>query len=167
MGGKPTPLASRVEPTLDATAENIPAEAAGKTPLLIRWTGFLTAAETGDYKVGLLADGFSQVTVVGKPVAMNYLTNGAEKKLGRVHLEKGKKVELAVQYGQMGQSKVRAQLIWSPVDLQPMPEALAAARDADVVVAVVGITSQLEGEEFSVFSPLHRINIEAECLHFV
>ena len=41
-------------------------------------------------------------------------------------------------------------LMWSKVDLKPSAEAIAAARDADVVVAVVGITSELEGEEMQV-----------------
>ena len=44
-------------------------------------------------------------------------------------------------------------LVWKKIDLKPQPEALAAARDADVVVAVVGITSELEGEEMKVSEP--------------
>ncbi len=43
-----------------------------------------------------------------------------------------------------------ARLVWSKVDLKPNPAAVAAAKDADVVVAVVGITSELEGEEMQV-----------------
>ena len=35
----------------------------------------------------------------------------------------------------------------------PSPEAVAAAKNADVVIAVVGITSQLEGEEMPVSEP--------------
>ena len=50
----------------------------------------------------------------------------------------------------MGEGTLRTQLIWSRVNLKPSPEAVAAARDSDVVVAVVGITSQLEGEEMQV-----------------
>jgi beta-glucosidase len=42
---------------------------------------------------------------------------------------------------------------WSQADLTPQPEAIEAAKDADVVVAVVGITSQLEGEEMKVDVP--------------
>ncbi len=40
--------------------------------------------------------------------------------------------------------------MWSKVDPKPSPDAVAAAKDADVVVAVVGITSELEGEEMPV-----------------
>jgi beta-glucosidase len=42
---------------------------------------------------------------------------------------------------------------WSQADLTPQPEAIKAAKNADVVVAVVGITSSLEGEEMKVDEP--------------
>lgn len=39
------------------------------------------------------------------------------------------------------------------VDLRPRPEAIAAATQTDVVVAVLGISSELEGEEMQVSEP--------------
>jgi beta-glucosidase len=42
---------------------------------------------------------------------------------------------------------------WTQADLTPEPKAIDAARSADVVVAVVGITSRLEGEEMKVDEP--------------
>jgi beta-glucosidase len=47
----------------------------------------------------------------------------------------------------------RLQLIWAKVDDDVSPEALTATRGADLVVAVVGITSRLEGEEMPVSIP--------------
>jgi beta-glucosidase len=44
-------------------------------------------------------------------------------------------------------------MIWARSNTAPSAEALAAARNADVVIAVVGITSQLEGEEMPVSEP--------------
>jgi beta-glucosidase len=44
-------------------------------------------------------------------------------------------------------------LIWSKVSNIPSPEAIAAAKNADAVIAVVGITSSLEGEEMPVTEP--------------
>ena len=46
-----------------------------------------------------------------------------------------------------------ADLIWAKVTAHLEPEAIAAAKNADVVVAVVGITSELEGEEMPVNEP--------------
>ncbi len=50
----------------------------------------------------------------------------------------------------MTSGPVGAQLIWSKYDPKPSPEAVAAAKKADVVIAVLGITSELEGEEMPV-----------------
>ena len=74
-------------------------------------------------------------------------------KLGRVHLQKGQKVSLDVNYGTTGKRSRMAQLIWARVNNSPSPEAVAAARNADVVIAVVGISSELEGEEMPVSEP--------------
>ena len=143
----PKPIVSRVETSLDMTEASLPAEAKGNKGLFVQWSGFLTPKQSGDYQLGVLADGFAAATVDGKQVALEYMTVGAEAKMGRMHLEKGQKVSLQVMYSPMGGGKPRAQLIWEPVDMAPKPEAVAAAKNADVVVAVVGITSQLEGEE--------------------
>jgi beta-glucosidase len=56
-------------------------------------------------------------------------------------------------YSKMGDGEPTAQLIWAKVNNAPSPEALAAAKNADVVIAVVGITSKLEGEEMPVSEP--------------
>jgi beta-glucosidase len=45
---------------------------------------------------------------------------------------------------------------WTATDLTPDPAAVAAAKNADVVIAVVGITSRLEGEEMKVDEPGFR-----------
>src|SRR5262249_60507483 len=58
-----------------------------------------------------------------------------------------------VQYGPADSGKPLARLIWAPVNDTPDPAAIAAAREADVVVAVLGITSRLEGEEMPVDQP--------------
>jgi beta-glucosidase len=71
-------------------------------------------------------------------------------KVGHIHLEQGKKVAIKVVYSRTKPGPARAQLIWSKYDPAPDPSAIAAAKNADVVVAVLGITSQLEGEEMPV-----------------
>jgi beta-glucosidase len=44
-------------------------------------------------------------------------------------------------------------LIWAKVNNAPSPQAVTAAKNADVVIAAVGITSELEGEEMPVNEP--------------
>ena len=150
---KPTLLATRQVAAVDLKPEDIPQEASGKSPLLVEWTGFLTPTETGDFNLGVRVEGtFAMASVDGKPVAQEFVLGqpGMHAKVGRVHLEQGKKVTIKVNYAQSAPGPTQAQLIWSKYDPKPSPEAVAAAKNADVVVAVLGITSELEGEEMPV-----------------
>ncbi|MGB2627587.1 MAG: glycoside hydrolase family 3 C-terminal domain-containing protein [Candidatus Acidiferrum sp.] len=152
-GPQRTVLTERPVNNLDLKAEDIPQEAAGKYPLRIEWSGFLTPTETGDYTVGVrLQGGFARVEVDGKPLAHGWVggDEAPQVRAGHIHLEQGKKVYLRVGYGQGSAGPLMAQLIWSKYDPRPSPEAIQAAKGADVVVAVLGITSELEGEEMPV-----------------
>ena len=153
FGGKPTVLATREVDALDLKPEDVPPEATGKFPLMVEWNGFLTPTETGEFNLGVRVEGaFARLLVDGKPVAQEFVMGqtGMQAKVGRVQLEKGKKVSIKVNYGQTKAGPTKAQLIWSKYDPQPTAEALAAAKEADVVIAVLGITSELEGEEMPV-----------------
>lgn len=151
FGGTHTVLATRPAATVDFKTGDIPAEASGQHPLRIEWNGFITAAETGDYNVGIrFQGGFTRVVVDGKPVAMSWGSQDVQVKMGRVHLEQGKKASLKVDCSQNGSEPVLAQLLWKKYDPKPTAQASAAAKNADVVVAVLGITSDLEGEEMPV-----------------
>jgi len=152
-GPQRTVLAERQENNLDLKADEIPQEVSGKYPLRIEWTGFLTPTETGDYTIGVrLQGGFARIEVDGKSVAHGWVGDdeAPQVRAGHIHLEQGKKVYLKVGYGQGHAGPVKAQLIWSKYDPRPNPQAIQAAKDADVVVAVLGITSELEGEEMPV-----------------
>ena len=145
-------LATRTVSTVDLNSENVPQEAASTYPLSVDWAGFLTVNETGDYSIGVRASGnFVMVLVDGKPLAMQYLdSERSQSKVGHIHLEQGKKTALEVRYRQTKPGPTQAQLIWAKYDPKPDPAAIDAAKNADVVVAVMGITSQLEGEEMAV-----------------
>jgi beta-glucosidase len=147
---KPTPLTSRVEPGLNLNEGNLPEQAKGTHGLWVEWSGLLNPIATGDYLLGIKADGFARVSVDDRQVTRVF---GEPSGLGRVHLEKGRPVKLDVTYGRIGEGKTAARLIWAPVNNAPDPTAIAAAKNADVVIAVVGITSRLEGEEMPVDEP--------------
>ena len=151
-GGEVTPLAIRQVTAIDLKAADIPEEASGKYPLRVEWSGFLTPTETGEYSIGVRIDGgFARLFVDGKSVAQQFNNGeGTRTKVGRVHLEQGKKVTLKFDYAQGAAGPTHAQLVWSKYDPKPTTEAVAAAKNADVVIAVLGITSELEGEEMQV-----------------
>jgi beta-glucosidase len=150
---KSTVLATRQVNQVDLRTEDIPQELADKYPRRAEWNGFLTPTETGDYTIGIrLAGGFARVLLDGKPVAEGWAgaEDGSQIKAGHVHFEQGTRVTLKVDYSQASAGPVRAQLIWSKYDPTPSREAVESARNADVVIAVLGITSELEGEEMPV-----------------
>jgi beta-glucosidase len=147
------PLAERIDPTIDAGARPLPAAVAQVHPLAIHWDGMIVVAETGDYNLGLKAEGFFRVQLNGKNVTSSYGGDASEAKLGRVHLEAGKPAALHVEYTPPETGAPFAQLVYAKVDLRPQSAAIAAARNADVVVAVLGISSELEGEEMEVSEP--------------
>jgi beta-glucosidase len=147
------PAATGMAATLDASSLKLPPETATVHPLVIRYDGSITAPETGDYNLGLKASGFFRVQLDGKNVTNSFDADPSVARLGRVHLEAGKPAILHVDYSLRENSKPNAVLEWSKVDLSPNPEAIEAAKNADVVVAVLGITSELEGEEMQVSEP--------------
>ena len=112
-------------------------------PVSMLKAGSLTAPETGDYRIGVTSNGTARISVAGQLIALTY--GGTS--MGRVHLEKGVPVKLEVS------APPEARLFWHRVSDVPDPAAVAAARNADVVVVVVGITSALEGEEMPVSEP--------------
>ena len=152
LQGKGTVLATRRMSNVDLQSGDIPQEASARYPLSVEWNGFLTANETGEYSLGLRGRGdFAMVLIDGKPLAMQYLdSEHSQAKAGHLHLEQGKKVSVKVRYRLSKAGPVEAQLIWSRYNPRPSSEAVTSAKNADVVVAVLGITSDLEGEEMPV-----------------
>ncbi|PYV63719.1 MAG: beta-glucosidase, partial [Acidobacteria bacterium] len=153
FGEKPIVLATRQVTDVEVNPNDVPRETSGKYPLFITWSGFLTPNETGDYNLGARIEGtLARVYVEDKTVAQEFAGDapGAHAKVGRVHLEAGKKVAIKFEYAITKPGPMQAQFIWAKYDPRPSPEAVAAAKNADVVVAVLGITSELEGEEMPV-----------------
>jgi len=152
-GASATPIASRTEPNVKLNDSNLPPEIVGRKAFGVQWSGSLTPTESGDYILGMRCEGFARLTVDGKQVAVAFGGGGGlASGVGRVHLEKGHKVAISISYGSTN-GKPHAELIWTKVNNAPSPEAVAAAKNADVVIAIVGITSQLEGEEMPVSEP--------------
>ncbi len=94
-------------------------------------------------------DGF-RLWLDGKLLVEDWTTHGASTKMSSVKLEKGHKYALRAEYFQATGDAI-AQLVWNnELAEKPTDDAVAAARKADLVIAVVGITSDLEGEEMNV-----------------
>jgi beta-glucosidase len=112
----------------------------------VRWTGFLKPTKSGPYRVGLVG-AYNRLWLDGKLIADDMVLQEENPTVTTVQLEKGHRYTLKLELGQGGSG---TKLVWLPIDTDPTGKAVAAAKNADAVVAVVGITSQLEGEEMKV-----------------
>ena len=116
----------------------------------VRWTGFLTPAESGNYRLGL--DGsIDRLWLESKMIVDDSKNHDSRPAVAEVALEKGHRYALKIEYFQGRARGVK--LVWTRLSPDPVADAVAAAKQADVVVAVVGITSNLEGEEMEVAVP--------------
>jgi beta-glucosidase len=129
-----------------------PAPGLGRENFSVRWTGFLTPDQSGTYEVGVTGDDGYRLWLDGKLMVEDWTTHAPSTKTAVIPLEKGRKYAVKLDYFQGGGGAV-ARLIWTPPGEAPLPAALATTRDADVVIAVVGINSELEGEESGVDLP--------------
>jgi beta-glucosidase len=118
----------------------------GKENFSVRWKGYLTPEKSGEYQIGTIADDGYRLRLDGRMVMEDWTTHGASPNLKSVVLEKGRRYAIELEYFQ-GEGGAVAKLVWTLPGPNPLESATAAARNSDVVIAVVGITSDLEGEE--------------------
>jgi beta-glucosidase len=121
----------------------------GLTELSVRWKGFLTPDESGSYKVGLLGS-MNRMWLDDKLIVDDLALHDETASTTTMQLEKGHRYSVKIEYTSGG---FGTKLIWLPIIADPVGEAVTAAKQADVVIAVVGITSRLEGEEMKVEVP--------------
>jgi beta-glucosidase len=152
-GKKPQTIVSRVEQNVDLSSNNIPAQLAGKKHFGVRWSGYITAPKSGAYLIGVRADGFASVRVNHRNIAQQYNSEGGQAALGYIRLEEGVRTPIEINYGVGDSAKPSVQLLWTPVDNTPSPAAVEAAKKADLVIAVVGLTSHLESEQSNIKQP--------------
>ena len=143
-------VVERAEATVNLTDETVPAEVRRKERMSVRWHGLLHPSESGEYLIGLKAEGAAKLTIDGQKMAETY---GPNADMVPIHLEKDHPLSLEVEYTSSPDRRPAIQLLWTRENNAPDPSALAAASAADVIVAVVGLTSRLEGEEMPVHVP--------------
>ena len=115
----------------------------------VRWTGVLTPPETGDYLIGFTGQDGYRVWLDGNLIAEDWnIHHPATTQTKTVHLEKDHSCPIKIEYFQDMRSS-EARLIWG-IPGQGDKQALQAARDADLVVMVLGLSARIEGEEMKV-----------------
>ena len=131
-----------------------PADAIGSDNFSVRWTGQLVPPVSGRYELAVGANDGFRLFIDGKPVLDSWeLTPRISSESAFIDLEAGRAYDLRLEYfDDIRDAEVR--LGWRlPGAKPPLEEALEAARAADVVVFVGGLTGDVEGEEMKVSYP--------------
>lgn len=151
------PVLTRVDPEVSfdwgmmSPAPGIPAD-----DFSARWTGKLVVTTSGKYRFGAIADDGVRVYLDGKLIAEDWTDHAPATVTGEVTLEAGKNYDIRMEYYESKIGAV-ARLAWQPPAVvktgSPYAEAVDAAKQADAVVMVLGLSARLEGEEMNVSEP--------------
>lgn len=110
----------------------------------VRWSGKLIPPETGDYTLTITSDDGVRLYLDGDLVFQDWTEHAPSTGKVKLHLEKGKPVELRLEYFQAGGGAV-VQLGWGLAGLPDagIEESVRLAKRSDVAIIVAGIR---EGE---------------------
>jgi beta-glucosidase len=144
------PVLSRVDPTIDFIwKDTTPLTGQWGDSFAVRWTGFLVPPVSGAYKLGV--SGFSKYNLylddelIAEYEGIHYPVLNTKE----VELEAGRFYSIRLDYVSRGLDP-QVQLLWSPPGVDHETKALEAAEKANVVVALMGLSPRLEGEEMPV-----------------
>jgi beta-glucosidase len=145
-----TPKYTRVDESVDYNWwDKAPYDDMDGDNFSVRWTGFLTVPEDGEYAIG--GDGFFhfEVFVDDKSIARNSSIHHANKRYTYLPLKVGERYKLKLEYFD-SHGDATVSLLWAPPRKDLEKEAIKMAQEADVVLLFMGLSPRLEGEEMPV-----------------
>ena len=129
----------------------------------VRWTGFLSAPVSGKYQLGAIGMNAFELYFDGKRLVTFNNIHEHSYQSAEVDLEAGKLYPIRLDYHEY-LNDADIQLVWAPPAANLKQAAVDAARQADAVVMVVGLSPRLEGEEMKVpvegFSGGDRVSLD-------
>jgi beta-glucosidase len=142
---KGAPTATSMEPNAAFTWR-------GDRESSMRWTGFIVPPASGEYRFRVASQNGYRIWIGDTLVTDEWGVGDAPSiASGKIVLEAGRKYPIRVEAFQRG-ARGEQQLVWS-APAQTGEDAVAAARNADLVVFVGGLSARIEGEEMKVEAP--------------
>ncbi len=148
-------LLARVDSTVDFTwCRTIPVDLGDSTHFTVRWTGFLHPPVSGVYTLGTF--GFRSFELrIGETVVAEAPGGSETPTCGSIALEGGKSYVFSLE-GTCRESGSLVQLLWEIPDPAREAKAVAIAKEADLVILMMGLSPRVEGEEMKVSVPGFR-----------
>lgn len=139
------PVATRIEPGIAMRGNEF---AQLSDYYRVVWTGFLVPEDSGTYRMGLSGPN-AELMLDGKVLARHQNQPwGTRSEMATLTLAKGHRYPIRVTTEALLLGGV--EVLWKRVSTQPEKDLVAAAAQADVIIAAVGLNSDLEGEEMKV-----------------
>ena len=113
----------------------------------VRWTGTLVPPKTGDYQIGFAGINAFYMSVDNQPIAESGNSDTSKTRTKTLHLKAGRGYALKIESSQQGPAG-SARLLWREPDTQK--DYTPAEKQADLIIAVVGLAGELEGEEMPI-----------------
>jgi beta-glucosidase len=115
----------------------------------VKWTTYLVPPVTGTYAIGGRGSSGYDIFLEDKKIISSMNEHEAFPIEASVELQKGKKYKIEVLYkNYAGDADI--ELLWAPPRPDLIESAVAAAKEAEVVVLVLGLSRRLEGEEMPI-----------------
>jgi beta-glucosidase len=147
---KGVPVFSRIDDNIDFYWEHLsPRADMPDDDFGIRWTTYLIPPVSGTYSIGSWGSSGYQIILDGKSIISARSDHAARHIEVPAELEAGKKYKIEVLYkNYAGDADIK--LLWAPPRPKMTEEAVEAAKEADAVVLVLGLSQRLEGEEMPI-----------------
>lgn len=115
----------------------------------VRWTGYLVPPVTGAYHLGCWGMPDLNIWLEGEKILSHRSEHHGFHHEKEVRLEAGKKYKFVYEY-KNNYGDGDAKLLWAIPDSERLQKAVDMAQRADVVIAVLGLSQRLEGEEMPI-----------------
>ena len=113
----------------------------------VRWTGTLTPPATGDYQIGFASTDAFHIWLDNQLIGQSGSSDTSKTRVKTVRLEGGHPYSIRIELSQEGVSGL-ARLVWhEPGEKKDYTDAVGKA---DLIVAVLGLAGELEGEEMPI-----------------
>jgi len=115
----------------------------------VKWTTYLVPPESGTYALGSWGSSGYEIFLDGKRIISERNEHHAFHKEYSAELQAGKKYKIEIFYrNYAGDADMK--LLWAPPRPNLIQEAISAAKEAEAVVLVLGLSQRLEGEEMPI-----------------
>jgi beta-glucosidase len=144
------PALRRVDSTIDFTwKDTTPLTGLWGDAFAVRWTGYLIPPKSGTYQLGVRGFSAYKLYLDGELIAEYEGLHHPILSSYQVDLQAGQARALRLEYVSRCLAP-QVQLLWALPDARYEDVALEAAQKSDVIIAVMGLSPALEGEEMPI-----------------